>query len=300
MSERRPVAVSVHPSLDAAGQAGVARLASAAAAHDGVEPLGEHVLLALGGSAATHLMVSSGSTLVGYAQVDPAGPSVELVVHPDHRRRGVGRALAGEVLESHPDARGWAHGTLPGAVVLAEQLGLRQSRRLLVMTRELTGELPAQSMPAGIRLRSFLPGLDDDEWLAVNARAFTELPDQGGWTRPDLAARTSQPWFDPAGFLIAVDRTGAMVGFHWTKVHERGTSGGGHEHVGEVYVVGVDPSQRGRGLGRALTVAGLHHLQQTGLRTVLLYVDAANTAAVQLYASLGFALDHADTEYAAG
>ena len=62
-----------------------------------------------------------------------------------------------------------------------------------------------------------------------------------------------------------------------------------------MYVVGVDPDTRGHGLGRALTLAGLHHLREQGLSSALLYVDADNTAAIGLYRSLGFATWDVDT-----
>jgi mycothiol synthase len=81
-----------------------------------------------------------------------------------------------------------------------------------------------------------------------------------------------------------------MVGFHWTKVH--------NEATGEVYVVGVDPSERGRGLGKALTLVGLQHLRDVGLARVILYVDESNLSAVRLYRDLGFERTGLDVMYA--
>ena len=72
---------------------------------------------------------------------------------------------------------------------------------------------------------------------------------------------------------------------------------GATESLGEVYVLGVDPSARGLRLGRTLTLAGLRHLHDRGLRTVLLYVEADNAAAVRLYESLGFTRWHTDVVY---
>lgn len=74
-------------------------------------------------------------------------------------------------------------------------------------------------------------------------------------------------------------------------------TGHAHDAVGEVYVVGVDPAFQGRGLGRALTLAGLHHLRGLGLLQAMLYVDATNTSAIDLYTSLGFARWDVDVLY---
>ena len=252
--------------------------------------------------------------LVAYAHLDLTdpveGPSAEMVVDPSFRRRGYGRALIERVLEqTHGRLRLWAHGDLPEASVMASQLGFRRSRVLWQMRRSLALPLPRPEVPAGITIRTFEPGADDAAWLALNAHTFADHPEQGAWTLEDLHQRMGESWFDPAGFFLA-ERDGRLVGFHWTKVHGsrsdhgRAHEGGhghaheahGHEHVethghdpiGEVYVVGVDQSASGLGLGRCLTVIGLRHLRAQGLQQVMLYVDESNIAAIRLYESLGF------------
>ena len=127
----------------------------------------------------------------------------------------------------------------------------------------------------------------------LNARAFARHPEQGAWTREDLDLREREPWFDPDGFFLA-ERDGKLVGFHWTKIHGSDDAATAHEPIGEVYVVGVDPNERGTGLGRALTLVGLRYLRARGLSQVMLYVDESNTPAIRLYESLGFT--HTDTD----
>jgi mycothiol synthase len=127
----------------------------------------------------------------------------------------------------------------------------------------------------------------------VNAAAFADHPEQGGWTRAELEHREAQPWFDPAGFFLAV-RAGHLAGFHWTKIHAPPDAG---EPTGEVYVVGVHPTEQGTGLGKALTLAGLHYLRGREIQSVMLYVDGENTAAIRLYESLGFAQAATDVMY---
>ncbi len=64
--------------------------------------------------------------------------------------------------------------------------------------------------------------------------------------------------------------------------------------MGEIFVIGVDPAAAGRGLGGALTLAGLAWLAGQNIAVGMLYVDAANTAARRLYDRLGFTLHHTD------
>ena len=144
----------------------------------------------------------------------------------------------------------------------------------------------------------------------------------------EVELRVKEPWFDAAGFFLAerqVSEPPTLVGFHWTKVHGGHEGDVPHEHpeaqdapdhahdhahaehhhhdhppIGEVYIVGIDPSEQGRGLGSALTLVGLHSLRDRGLDEVLLYVDESNTAAVRTYERLGFTRHAVDVMYKRG
>ncbi|GAA4002415.1 mycothiol synthase [Allokutzneria multivorans] len=282
----------------------VRALVAAAAEVDGRAPIGEHVLLNL--DAGDHLVATerAGGPVVGYAFLDRAGDNdgnavAELAVHPEHRRRGTGSALVEGVLGKVSDRsklRIWAHGETPAARHLAEKFGLRRARELWRMRRSLADALPTREAPEGVVLRTFRPGEDEAAMVAVNNRAFSWHPEQGGWTEADVRAREAEEWFDANGFFLA-EKAGEVVGFHWTKVHPASPGTGG-EPIGEVYVVGIDPDAQGGGLGSVLTLAGLHHLRSLGLPAVMLYVEADNTAAVRVYEKLGFSRWDADVQFA--
>ncbi|MHA7208868.1 mycothiol synthase [Arthrobacter sp. MDT1-65] len=287
----------------------IRRLASAAAEADGNPPLSEQTLLTLRAQdAGDRLFVLTARDagqqdgLAGVAVISgsPEGSVLELVVGPDCRGEGVGTALIEAVLaEGIGDLRGWSHGNHSAAADLAVRFGFAPVRELwrMRLTRAAAEEtVPEVRLPDGVTLRSFVRGQDEEAWLAANAAAFAHHPEQGATTRADLEARMDEEWFDADGFLLAVrEEDGALLGFHWTKVHP---AVGAHPPMGEVYVVGVTPEAQGMGLGKALTIAGIDHLHGKGLQAIMLYVDADNAAAVALYRKLGFTRWDVDVMYA--
>lgn len=284
---------------------------------DGNPPLSEQTLLDLRTAPGSGALLgayayldegtdTSSSELVGAAVAvlgTPDAPgTLEMVVHPAFRDSGIAGGLLGALAEKTElgGLRAWAHGNHEAAAKLAERFGFAPMRELWRMRMVAGTEVPAPIVPAGISIRAFDPATDGPGWVAANAAAFAHHPEQGALTLEDLAARMEEDWFDPAGFLLAVDEAGRIRGFHWTKVHPAVSSPttGEHQAIGEIYVVGVVPEAQGTGLGKVLTLAGIDYLNSLGLDALMLYVDADNTAAVSLYRKLGFTKWDVDVMYA--
>lgn len=268
---------------------GVNTLVGAITAADGRSPINELGELALSGARDAVCWVAKlpNTTLpIGFALVDLREGTVQLGVHPAHRRASVGTGLA-EAAAALPEANTWwAFGDSAGAQALARTMGLAKTRELYLMTRPLTPVTPTPA-PDGFVIDTYRDA-DAAQVVAINARAFAHHPEQGNLTLDDFRTLTQQPWFDPTGLIVA-RRDDEIVGFHWTKQHD--------DHTGEVYVLAVDPSAEGHGLGRALLEAGLDHLAGLGLVTVTLYVEAASSRVVAMYRAAGFEVSTTDASY---
>lgn len=279
-------------------------LVAAAAEADGHEPLGEHKFLRIkaGDDLSLAFLAYEEGRLVAYAHTLAYGSrperrvSVEVVVHPDHRQNGTGRALLERVIETAREEGAsrvdvWAYNDSPASRALMGALGLEPTRRLLHMHRH-PGEPPHLPAPEGASIRAFRPGVDDEEWLRMNNRIFEAHPENGRWSLEDLQSRLAQGWFNADDFLV-LDADGAMGGCCWLKVEERGDAG----RVGEIYVIGASPEVQGRGLGRYLLAQGLQRLSEREVNAVAVYVDQSNEKAVALYWAFEFHHHHVDVLY---
>jgi mycothiol synthase len=100
----------------------------------------------------------------------------------------------------------------------------------------------------------------------------------------DLENRMQEPWFDEKGFFLCVHND-KITGFCWTKIHQDLVK---QDPIGELYVIGVDPSESGKGIGKAVCTEGLIYLKEKGIKQSILYVDDDNEAGKGLYKTLGF------------
>ncbi len=271
----------------------VRRIARASTANDGASTLNEQALLQLKnrGLHGAALWLGDGGFALRHGD-----SLLDLAVHPESRRRGVGTALAGAALVPGHKVEAWSHADHPGAARIAERFGVPRERELKIMRRDTALPLPPALAPEGVRVRTFTEG-DAEALIEVNAHAFAHHPEQGHMSLEDFRERTSEAWFDPDGLFLAVPEPvepagPALLGFHWTKVHRDE-----EPPYGEVYVVAVNPKAAGRGLGGFLTNVGLQHLRDEGLGSVLLYVDGDNDPAIAVYTRQGFEVERTEVQY---
>ncbi|MDA8359551.1 MAG: mycothiol synthase [Actinomycetota bacterium] len=301
----------IRSQVDGRTRAAVDALLERAALHGAREPLGERMRLDLetGGAPGLTLLVcwEDEMTLCGFAQLrhEAASWSLELVIAPVVTAPGSAadelkvrrRLLDASLNEVAAHGGGLLHYRAPAATAsestIALKAGLTLTREVLQLRVRLPLPLDVSRAARAVAVRPFVIGADETAWLEVNNRAFRGHPEQGGWSLADLRERQTQPWFDPRGFLLASEGS-RLTGFCWTKVHGTGPSA-----LGEIYVVAVDPDHHGRGLGRALTTAGLAYLASRQITTGMLYVDASNSPARHMYEGLGFTLHHADRIFTA-
>lgn len=259
----------------------IADVAADSEAADGAAPIDEATWLALRNRPDD---VAWWVTDEGFALV--IGDDLSLAVRPSAREHGVAGSLLADALAAYDGPlRAWSHADHPAAAKLAARHGFDRVRELWVMRRPGSKPTGPVVLPEGVNIRGFHPK-DEAELLRVNAESFHSHPEQGQMSASDFAERTGEPWFDPAGLLVAM-RGGHMLGFHWTKQVSAA--------LGEVYVVGVAPEAQGMGLGKALTRAGLDHLASRGVSEVELYVESDNAAAIHVYEGMGFTHDEHDT-----
>jgi mycothiol synthase len=283
------VGVAEVVTLSTAQSDAVLALRDAVALASGASPLSDPVVGAVRRrSSGRHFLQTTGDEVVGYAHVeDDSHPVAELLVGPDGDLVGLLDEVSGA---TGPALQVWTRGDSAPLNHVLPNLGFQLVRTLLRLRRPLDAPPLAEPVWAdGVTVREFRVGTDEEAWLAVNNAAFVGHPEQSGWTLADIQSRESESWFDPAGFFLAEYDAG-LAGFHWTKRHS--------DELGEVYVIGVDPSMQGKRLGEALLLHGLRHLHEAGLRTALLYVESDNHSALALYERHGFTHWDADRSFA--
>lgn len=289
----------------------LAELIERARAVDGEPPFSDQSLVELHRAERTLISAEHGAAVFSTEEL-------ELVIDPEHRGQGHGAKLVETALHQQPGIdSAWAHGDHPASRALAARFGFEPVRTLLQL-RTRPGEADSSSSASApssttsahrktgshdaLDVSAFRPGIDDAEWLALNAIAFANHPEQGSLTQRDLDDRKAEPWFDAVDFLML--REGPrLIGFCWLKIEGTGEDAsaaeqlGSAERLGEFYAVGIDPSRQGEGLGRVLMDAGFARLAERDIRTAVLYVEADNEPALALYHRYGFHQHTIDVRY---
>jgi mycothiol synthase len=214
----------------------------------------------------------------------------ELMIHPDHRRRGHGRRIVAgwlvrlraagtpELVLHGPDT--------PAAAGFIAALGFvrRSSLYHFELARDIA--VPGPAFPADVTIRTYR---DEDlpAYLALARSSFADHPTPLSFTEAIVARAHSLPDFDPTGILLVFPVGQPATPIAWAKAgHEVSDETG--ERRGFVSFIGVLPAWRGRGLGRELLRWAIAHGRAAGAGTIDLNVEAANERALALYRTTGF------------
>jgi ribosomal protein S18 acetylase RimI-like enzyme len=233
--------------------------------------------LGAGGDTRTAILVMDGGTLVGFAAVpvDPE-PEASLMVHPDHRRRGIGTQLIAEI-RTELNRRGLASCLLvadqasPSGRAFLATLGIPHTfseYRLALDPGAIDRTRPRRD---ALTLRQATP--DDAETLIrVLAAAFDEPDDHARGNVAGTFAETDRHFY-----LAELD--GEPIGA--IRVGEWGGNG-------DVTAFGVIPEQQGKGYGRQILLDAVDLLLPRNLPRILIEVAVENRNALGLYESCGF------------
>ncbi|HEX4526957.1 MAG TPA: GNAT family N-acetyltransferase [Gaiellaceae bacterium] len=221
---------------------------------------------------------------------------VDIVVHPERRRRGVGSALLEKLCDAareHGAHSFFGHHWTAAGAAFAAHVGARDDQRDVRAVLDLrSAELPDPVVPAGWRLLSWV-GTAPDELVESFARArdaMNDAPSPDGvqaWTTTVDEVRQAEEAASLRGrevrVTVALDERDEIVAF--TDV--RATPGSAAAATDDTAVVAA---ARGHGLGRAVKLESLRRLraERPEVETVSTMNAEHNAAMRHINTSIGF------------
>ena len=237
-------------------------------------------------------MAEVGDAIVGYMDIEAEQAIRRVVlgcvVHPKHRRKGVATELFNRATDRITELGVEAvHVNIRQDNRIAETmltgLGFRLVRQFLELRLDI-GRVDGLDIHTAIEWRYLQPG-QEDELTRLQNRAFAGAWGYNSNTVETITFRIEQSTCSRRDIILAYAEDRA-VGCCWIGISCEG--GIPSVRKGRIYMIGVDPDHRGKGIGRGLMMVGLVRLRNRGLRVAELTVDSENKAACALYQSLGF------------
>lgn len=231
--------------------------------------------------------VFHGDTLVGYAEI-AGGDRGDAAVHPDHRGRGIGTALArwmqelareqGKPVVGMPVPQG-----SPGDRLLAS-LGYHVRWTSWVLELPEGTSIPERALPEGYAIREATEADHEAVW-AVTEDAFLEWSERERQSFADWRARVPQrPGFRPWNIRVTTDPAGEVVALAIVLLFQ-----GDGKTEGYVDQLATRADQRGLGLAQALLADSFAVAREHGATRSTLATDT-RTGALGLYEKVGMSV----------
>ncbi len=237
-------------------------------------------------------IVETAGHIVGYMDVSPevriGRVILNSLIHPDHRRRGLASKLLGHAIHRAQELGvRVAHVNIPQANVIAKsalsKLGFRFIRQLLELRLDISRVQWKESGQSAIKYRNLRHG-EEGKLAQLQNRSFAGTWGYNPNTVEDITYNTNLSGCSPEDVVLACEGD-KVIGYCWTRI----TCGVVTDRrKGQIFMLGVDPDYRGRGIGKRVLLAGLSHVKSKGLQVVELSVDGENKVALALYRSIGF------------
>jgi ribosomal protein S18 acetylase RimI-like enzyme len=240
--------------------------------------------------------------LVGYAMLGE-DPAIDWQVMPEHQWRGIeDEALEwaqGRVAElRQQDEQRWGGGLVSGArqddpqrIAFLEAHGFCFSGEFaeVNMIRSLDAPIPEAALPLGYQVRALA------EVGEIHTRAAAQRQVWQPWTVGQVSDQDYErfmrlPGYDHDLDVVAVTPQGVIAAYvnGWIDPVNR---------IGDFGPVGALPEYRRRGLTRAALLEGLRRMKAKGMERVCISTGVTNTAAVNLYQSIGFKIVNRYLDY---
>ena len=237
-------------------------------------------------------IVETAGSIVGCMDVAPevkiGRVILNCLIHPDHRRRGLASKLLRYAIHRAQELGvKVAHVNIPQDNIIAKsvlsKLGFRFVRRFLELRLDISKVRWQESDQSAVKYCSLRRG-EEDKLAQLQNRSFAGMWGYNPNTVEEIIYSTNLSGCSPEDIVLACEED-KLIGYCWTRIACKAVT---DERKGQIFMLGVDPDYRGRGVGKGVLLAGLSYCQSKGLQVAELTVDSRNKAAYSLYQSVGF------------
>ncbi len=235
-----------------------------------------------------------GGQIVAWSILQKEWATIDFGIHPDLRES----ALATDVLrwgvdrleddaEAADDPLVYsvsAHEHDRNRIALIENAGFTPADwGYLRLGRDLGASIDSAILPEGYHIRPLAGIREADAYVTAHRDAFGSIAMTSAWRRTTL----DDPRYASDLDLVAIAPDGTIAGFCVTWITPL-ASAGGAGRIARVEPFGVIPSQRRRGIGKALLIEAMQRTRAMGAHHLEVDTVSENDASRGAYAAAGF------------